>query len=258
VSSQSRKHSLNSSHRPSFNPTNHPKVSSLSVKTTFTRGSVFVIGGAPGIGKSRATVALAEAGATGLEWFGLKVHSKFKTFIVQNENGRFRLKQEFAELKEAVLDDFIRITPPPLYGICFDRREFREQLAKAIGIFQPDILIIDPWNAASRDEEARSMLETFDWIGEVVPAGDDGPAVGIVAHTRKPQVGEPPVLGRVEGVLLQPRMSNTASAEFRRRSGEHSPTLRAPLFALTNSNAAIAEVPARARAEHFSYSCDPV
>jgi hypothetical protein len=29
---------------------------------------------------------LAEAGATGYEWFGLKVHSKFKTLIVQNEN----------------------------------------------------------------------------------------------------------------------------------------------------------------------------
>src|ERR1700738_1479221 len=78
-----------------------------------TRGSVFVIGGAPGIEKSRATVALAEAGATGLEWFGLKVHSKFKTFIVQNENGRFRLKQEFAELDESVLEEFVRVTSPP-------------------------------------------------------------------------------------------------------------------------------------------------
>ena len=51
------------------------------------RGSVFVIGGAPGVGKSRAGVALAEAGATGLDWFGLKVHRKFKTMIIQNENG---------------------------------------------------------------------------------------------------------------------------------------------------------------------------
>lgn len=63
-----------------------------------TRGSVFVIGGAPGVGKSRASVALAEAGATGSEWFGFPVHSKFRTLIVQNENGRFRLKREFSEL----------------------------------------------------------------------------------------------------------------------------------------------------------------
>jgi hypothetical protein len=86
-----------------------------------TRGSVFVIGGAPGVGKSRATVALAEAGATSYEWFGLKVHSKFKTLIIQNENGRYRLKQEFSELDCETMDEFVRITPPPTYGLCFDR-----------------------------------------------------------------------------------------------------------------------------------------
>src|SRR5580700_5072634 len=34
------------------------------------------------------------------------------------------------------------------------------------------------------------MLETFESIRSIIPAGDDGPAIGIVAHTRKPQVGE--------------------------------------------------------------------
>ena len=43
-----------------------------------TRGSIFIIGGAPGVGKSRAAVALAEAGATSHDWFGLKVHSKIQ------------------------------------------------------------------------------------------------------------------------------------------------------------------------------------
>jgi hypothetical protein len=155
-----------------------------------TRGSVFVIGGAPGVGKSRAAVALAEAGATGFEWFGHKVHARFKTLIVQNENGRFRLKQEFAELNESVMDDYVRITPPPPYGLCFERFEFREQLSGAVSDFKPDIVILDPWNAASRDEKAKSMLETFDWIRSVIPAGDDGPAIGIVAHTHKPKIGE--------------------------------------------------------------------
>src|SRR5581483_3593969 len=43
------------------------------------KGSVFVIGGAPGVGKSRAAVALAVAGATGENWFGLTTHRKFRT-----------------------------------------------------------------------------------------------------------------------------------------------------------------------------------
>jgi hypothetical protein len=34
------------------------------------------------------------------------------------------------------------------------------------------------------------MLETFDWIRSVIPGGDSGPAIVIVAHTRKPQLGE--------------------------------------------------------------------
>jgi hypothetical protein len=155
-----------------------------------TRGSVFVIGGAPVVGKSRASVALAEAGATGYDWFGHKVHCKFKTLIIQNENGRFRLKQEFHDLQQGNLDQYVRITPPPPYGINFENREFRDQLGVAIDIFAPHIVVIDPWNATNRDDKAKSILETFAWIKMVIPAGDNGPAIGIVAHTRKPQPGE--------------------------------------------------------------------
>jgi AAA domain-containing protein len=177
--------------RPSELKDYHPPAGIILVGDNhITRGSVVVIGGAPGVGKSRASVALAEAGATGYEWFNLKVHSKFKTLIVQNENGRFRLKQEFAELECEALEDYVRVTPPPPYGLCFDRPEFRVQLAAAIESFLPDVVIFDPWNAASRDEKARSMLETFESIRSVIPAGDSGPAIGIVAHTRKPQPGE--------------------------------------------------------------------
>jgi AAA domain len=104
-----------------------------------------VVGGAPGVGKSRGAVALAEAGATGYEWFGLKIPSKFKTLIVQNENGRFRLQQEFSEFDCNLLDQYVRITPPPPYGLCFDNLDFRLQLEEQIQEFDPAIVIIDPW-----------------------------------------------------------------------------------------------------------------
>ena len=162
-----------------------------------TRGSVCVIGGAPGVGKSRASVALAEAGATKLDWFGLKVHTTFRTLIIQNENGRFRLKQEFSELDSKALDPFVRITPPPPFGITFDNSEFREQLSEIIGELDPGVVIVDPWNAASRDEKARNYQDTFNLIRQVIPAGDEAPAIVIVAHTRKPQSDE-----RVSGRAL--------------------------------------------------------
>jgi hypothetical protein len=154
------------------------------------RGAVFVIGGAPGVGKSRASVTLAVAGAIGSDWFGLKVHRKLKVMIIQTENGEFRLSREFGELNCEALEDYIRVCPPPPYGLCFERDEFRAQLAAAIAEFKPDIVIFDPWNAAARDEKAREYLETFDALRSVLPLGDDAPALGIVAHTRKPKTDE--------------------------------------------------------------------
>ena len=153
-------------------------------------GNVGVLAGAPGVGKSRASVALAVAGAIGGNWFGLPVHRKFKTMIVQNENGALRLHREFSELNCEALDDYIRICPPPPYGLCFDHSEFRTQLALAIHEFAPDVVVIDPWNAVARDEKAKDYLETFELIRSLLPAGDDGPALLIVGHTRKPQADE--------------------------------------------------------------------
>ena len=59
------------------------------------RGEVFVIGGEPGVGKSTAATELAICGATGRPWLGLPVHCRFKTMIIQTENGRYRLRQEY-------------------------------------------------------------------------------------------------------------------------------------------------------------------
>ncbi len=154
------------------------------------RGSISVIGGAPGVGKSRASVALAVAGATGQPWFGLPVHRAFKTLIVQNENGRYRLKQEFAELDCAALDEFLRICPPPAKGFAFHEPAFAEALRQAIASFEPDVVVFDPWNAAAHDDKAGDYRAAFDAIRSVIPASDTAPAIVIVAHTRKPKSDE--------------------------------------------------------------------
>ena len=160
------------------------------------RGSIFVIGGAPGTGKSRATVALAEAGAYCYEWFGQIVHCNFSTIIIQNENGRYRLQQEFANLDETVLDKYLRITPPPPYGLCFGKEAFRDQLKRIFDSFPPGIALIDPWNAVAHDYTQRDYLEAFELVQETIPGGDLPPALGIIAHTRKPRPDERANKGR--------------------------------------------------------------
>jgi hypothetical protein len=156
----------------------------------FVRGNVTIFGGAPGVGKSRGLVALSVAGATKKDWFGYPVHIDFRTLIIQNENGRLRLQRELAAINEPELETHLRISPPPPYGLCFWKREFRDQCRHAYENFGPHLVGLDPWNAVARDERAREYLETFDIIRDVFMPGDNGPCIVIVAHTRKPQPGE--------------------------------------------------------------------
>jgi RecA-family ATPase len=153
------------------------------------KGSVSAMGGAPGTGKSRASVALGQAGATQRDWFGYKVHRRFKTMIVQNENGSHRLKQELQDIKDD-LDGHVLISEPPPFGLNFGNPEFRGQLSQEITQFEPDVLIIDPWNAVVRGQKQEDYMDAFEWIQSVVPQDNRKPAIVIVAHTRKPKTDE--------------------------------------------------------------------
>jgi len=153
------------------------------------KGSVFVLGGPPGVGKSRAALALAEAGACGFSWFGLAPKAIFKTLIIQSENGRLRLKFEYAQLDPRV-EHLVRVTNPPPLGLAFNQVIFRRDLARIIAQFEPDLILIDPWNAVAHDDKAHDYLESFELIRSVIGSTDHSPAIGIVAHTRKPLPGE--------------------------------------------------------------------
>ena len=151
------------------------------------RGSPFVVGGAPGVGKSRAATALAVAGATGSTWFGLPVRQRFRTMILQAENGPVRLRDEYAGLDDPEFDEFIRVCPPPPFGFAFDHPEFCAQVQAAVAKFEPDVFIVDPWNRATADDKSKDYLETFNRLLALLPTGAKAPALGIVAHTRKPR-----------------------------------------------------------------------
>jgi hypothetical protein len=155
------------------------------------RGEVFLIGGEPGVGKSRGATSLAVAGATpGSFWFGLPVRRQFRTMIIQTENGRYRLRQEFSALNCDGLEDWIRVSEPPPFGLTLSNPEFQQDIGAALQAFKPDCVILDPWNAAAKDDKQRDYCETFDALRNLLPTGKDKPALGIVAHTRKPAMNE--------------------------------------------------------------------
>ena len=154
------------------------------------RGNITVLGGPPGVGKSRAITALAVAGATGKDWFGLNVHRPFNTMILQAENGRVRLKNEFADLDCDILNERILISSPPSFGFAFLDNRFTKQLSEAVSKFEPDVFVIDPWNQLTRDITERDYMDAFEQISKVLPKDENSPAIVIVHHTRKPRFGE--------------------------------------------------------------------
>jgi len=186
-----------------------PKDYVLAGDMHITRGDIAVIGGVAGCGKSRALVALAIAGATGNQWMRYPVHSRFRTLIIQLENGPARLKDEFNDIAGAHgedLDDHIRITPPPLYGIPLGDPGFREELRKHIEDFQPGVVAFDPWNRITADEKAKDYRVTLDAILDVLPSDPaDRPAIVIVAHCRKQGGGD----GKKRGRDLLPELSGS-------------------------------------------------
>ena len=157
-----------------------------------TKGEIFVIGGPPGIGKSRSATELAVCGVTGEDWLGLKVHCPFKTMIMQNENGLRRLMKDF-QCREPLLPQLeskIRVSEPPPYGMRLTDPIFKDQLLKEIQSFQPEVIILDPWNSVAKDDSLREYLVALETLLEALPKGVDRPAMGIVAHTRKPKSEE--------------------------------------------------------------------
>lgn len=154
------------------------------------RGAPCVIGGAPGTGKSRVATALAIAGATGADWMGLTVHTRFKTMIIQCENGPVRLAEELRDIVATEMDDFVRITPPPPMGFAFDDPAFCDDLRDQIKKWQPDVVVIDPWNRVASDDKAKDYKEAFERLLSILPNGNQAPALVIVSHTRKPKADE--------------------------------------------------------------------
>ena len=88
------------------------------------------------------------------------------------------------------LEDWIRVSEPPPFGLTLSNSEFQQDIGAALQAFKPDCVILDPWSAAAKDDKQRDYCETFNALRDLLPTGRDKPALGIVAHTRKPQLNE--------------------------------------------------------------------
>lgn len=186
-----------------------PKDFNLVGDFHLARGGISIIGGVPGCGKSRTLAGLGIAGATGEPWMGHEVHSRFKTLIIQAENGPARLKAEFTDIQSGLstnLDDWIRVTPPGRAGLPLHDPGFRLELRSFIQEFKPGVVAFDPWNRIVMDDRQKDYRAAIDWLMEILPEEiEDKPAVAIVAHLRKRGSGD----GRKRGRDLLPELSGS-------------------------------------------------
>jgi hypothetical protein len=153
------------------------------------RGDIALLAGPPGVGKSRAAIALAVCGASRISWFGFPVHQKLRTVILQTENGKIRLHLEINEIGHEI-DDCVWISEPPECGLAFHSAAFRDAVKQIIDQLKPDLVIFDPWNGIAMSEKQRDIAEAFKWIRTTIPQSLQSPAILIVAHTRKPRADE--------------------------------------------------------------------
>ena len=176
------------------------------------RGGSTVLAGAPGVGKSFAVSRLAVAGATGEEWFGLKVHEQFKTLMIQGENSLSRLKKEFESYDVALLDDWIKVSESHLD---FSSPDYVASVKKEIKAFDPDCIALDPWNHIATDDDINSYNKAIKQIETLKRLGSKERLILIVAHTRKPKSDSKPsgrdLLHEISGSL---KLGSYARAAF--------------------------------------------
>lgn len=157
-----------------------------------TRGSITVLAGSPGIGKSFATLMLAVQGATGSgNWLGYSINRKFKTLIIQAENSLLRMIMDAkrVELPES-LDEDVKLLEFEWGNVSLGNLKMIESLRALMIDFEPDLVIFDPWNQFADDDKAKETKAAMDAIKSVLDAAKVPPACLIVAHHRKKREGD--------------------------------------------------------------------
>jgi DnaB-like helicase N terminal domain/AAA domain len=156
---------------------------------------LFLIAGPGSSGKSLCGMTLALAGAQGDGfWQGRKICRPFKTMILQAENGAIRLKDEFEAIKNAHptidLDASIMVSSPPEGGLPFHRGDFRAAVREEAIRFRPDIILLDTWSQVASEDAAKEVVDKIGEIRSCFSALEHFPAIGILAHTKKPRAEE--------------------------------------------------------------------
>lgn len=77
----------------------------------------------------------------------------------------------------------------------FHDPRFCRELKRIIAEFKPDVIVLDPWYSVALEDKQVDYLKALEALKQIIGAGEQAPALVIVAHTRKPS-GENRASGR--------------------------------------------------------------
>lgn len=199
-------------------PTDSCLVGDNEIRTGYE--GICLVAGPGSSGKSLAVASLALAGARGWgTWMGRQVHRRFRTLIIQAENGATRLKKEVSAMTERHpeidLEGWVYWSRPPEGGIPFHSPEFRQAVKRAVEEIKPDLVVLDPWSHVAADDSSKDVMDKLAEVRSCFPPGDDSPGLLIVAHTKKPRAEEiRPGRGMVNQVSGSVALANTARCVY--------------------------------------------
>jgi hypothetical protein len=158
------------------------------------RGEFSILAGDSGSRKSRALLWLAVLGMLGCgNWLGFEVRSKFRTLILQNENGLTRLHDDMLALEQsgivkiAELQEWLRVSVIPFGGRPLGNLDFQREVKAELGSFKPGLMGLDPFNEAVEDETLKEFSRGLAELRRMLHGVEPPPACMILHHFRKPK-----------------------------------------------------------------------
>lgn len=151
------------------------------------------ISGRPGSGKSQLALRLIQKLATGEKFLKWPIERKCRTLFISLEMHHEEIKEFLNNMnmnnETGILNDNYLILPVG-HGMKISNIKNKGLILDAVEKLQPEGIVIDSFGKLVMDDMSsdKNVMEAMDFIDEYL-RGQAGCWVGLVTHTRKPQIG---------------------------------------------------------------------
>lgn len=149
-------------------------------------GTITLLVGEPGSGKTWATLSMATCIASGRDWVGHKV-AQGRTLFIDEESGALPIKRRIARLMGGYgIEDDIPLNYVSMAGFDLRRKAGVQKFRELIGRAQPDVIIIDALAdvmAGGDENSVKDVQPVFSALRQIV--NDYQVTIVIIHHSNR-------------------------------------------------------------------------